>query len=348
MSIRQITIAADAMGGENSPFKVLKGAEIFSNDNKEVKIIFFGVKDQIEDVIKKNKILINNYEIIDTSENVTDNDNVNTILRSRKNSSMYKGLQYVKNNSNSGFISAGNTAALMVLSRLNIGMIEGIDRPAICSLIPNKFSYSVMLDLGANVTVSPSNLLQFALMGYCYYSIISKKNNPKIGILNIGTENNKGLEFLQEAHDLISNSFLNKFFIGFIEPNKITDGDCDIIVSDGYTGNIMLKSAEGISDFITSNLRNMFKKSILNKIAYKLVESDLIKLKDQVNPEIYNGAILMGLNGISIKSHGSASPLAFSHALNKCYKIISNNLNKEIIDSIKNLWIIRKIFLEMR
>ena len=233
-----------------------------------------------------------------------------------------------------GFVSAGNTAAIMILSRLLIGMIDGIDRPAICSLIPNEKGSSIMLDLGANVNVTASNLMQFALMGYCYFSIINKNQIPKIGILNIGTENNKGLEFLQEASELISNSFLNEYYIGFIEPNKITKGVCDIIISDGYTGNIMLKSAEGISDFITLQLRKLFSKSILNKIAYKLIEKDISKLKNQVNPEIYNGATLLGLNGISIKSHGSATPLAFSYALSKCYNFISNDLNKEIINSI--------------
>ena len=216
-------------------------------------------------------------------------------------------------------------------------MIEGIDRPAICSLIPNQKKYSLMLDLGANVNVTASNLLQFALMGYSYFKLIDDKANPKIGILNIGTENNKGLEFLQEASDLIQKSFLKDYFIGFIEPNKITSGDCDIIISDGYTGNIMLKSAEGISDFITSNLRTMFNKSFKNKIAYKLIEKDLIKFKNKVNPEIYNGATLIGLNGISIKSHGSANPVAFSHAINKCYNFIQNDLNSQIVNSINNL-----------
>ena len=227
----------------------------------------------------------------------------------------------------------------MILSRLILGMIEGVNRPAICSNIPNKKSYSLMLDLGANVYVTAENLLQFALMGYAYFSIIDPKRKPKIGLINIGTENNKGLEFLQEAHDLISKSFLKNQFLGFIEPNKITHGICDIILSDGYTGNIMLKSAEGISDYITSNLRSMFNKSLKNKIAYKIIEKDLIKLKDQVNPEIYNGATLLGLNGISIKSHGSASPVAFSHALNRCYNFISENINKKINLSIKNKWI---------
>ncbi len=337
MSEGQVTIAIDAMGGENSPFKVIKGTELFLKRNKNANICLFGNAKLIETELKLHNIKLNNFQIFDTDEDVKDDDNASTILRSRKNSSIYKGLEYVNSNPNSGFVSAGNTAAIMILSRSLIGMIDGIDRPAICSLVPNKKSYSIMLDLGANVNVNPDNLLQFALMGYCYFSIINKKNKPKIGILNIGTENNKGLEFLQEASDLISSSFLKDYYIGFIEPNKITSGDCDIIVSDGYTGNIMLKSAEGVSNFITSNLRNMFSKSLKNKIAFKIVEKDLNKLKDQVNPEIYNGATLIGLNGISIKSHGSASPMAFSYALNQCNNFITNDLNKEINNLIKNL-----------
>lgn len=337
MSNRQITIAVDAMGGENSPLKVLKGVEIFNKSKKNVKIVLFGNKHKINSILLSENINLLNYSIVNTRDDVDDNDTANKILRSRKNSSIFKALEFVKNTNDSGFVSAGNTAAIMILSRLQLGMIEGIDRPAICSLIPNEKNYSIMLDLGANVTVNPSNLLQFAIMGYCYFSLINNTEKPKIGILNIGTENNKGLEFLQDASDLISKSFLNEYFIGFIEPNKITSGDCDIIVSDGYTGNIMLKSAEGISNFITSKLRSMYSKSIINKISYKLIEKDVIKLKEQVNPEIYNGATLIGLNGISIKSHGNASAFAFNHAMNKCYNFILNDLNIEINNSIKNL-----------
>tara|TARA_B100000927_G_C16462500_1_gene468429 strand:- start:809 stop:1825 length:1017 start_codon:yes stop_codon:yes gene_type:complete len=336
MSERQVVIAIDAMGGENSPYKVLKGAEIFLQNEKNTKIIFFGDEFLINQNIKKNNLNIFNFEVVNTQDIISDEDNVNVILRSKKNSSIYKGLEFAKKNENSGFVSSGSTAAIMVLSRLHMGMIEGIDRPAICSLVPNKKNYSLMLDLGANVIVSGSNLFQFALMGFCYYSIISKNTQPRIGILNIGTENNKGLEFLQEAADLILSSFLRDYFIGFIEPNKVTSGDCDIIISDGYTGNIMLKSAEGISNFITSNLRDIYNKSLMNKISYKLIEKDLKILKDQVNPDIYNGAILIGLNGISVKSHGNANPLAFSYALKQCQNFITNNLNKKIIESVKN------------
>ncbi len=337
MSKGQVEIAIDAMGGENSPYKVLKGTEIFLQKEKNTKIIFFGVEKLIKETIKKNNLDISNFEVVNAEDTISDEDNVNTILRSKKNSSIFKGLEYSKNNLNSGFVSSGSTAAIMVLSRVHMGMIDGIDRPAICSLIPNKKNYSIMLDLGANVIVSGANLFQFALMGFCYYSIINKNIKPKIGILNIGTENNKGLEFLQEAADLILSSFLKDYFIGFIEPNKITSGNCDIIVSDGYTGNIMLKSAEGISNFITSNLKDIFNKSFINKISYKLIEKDLKILKNQVNPDIYNGATLMGLNGISVKSHGNANPIAFSYALKQCHNFITNDLNQQIIKSIKNI-----------
>ncbi len=337
MSNRQLTIAIDAMGGENSPYKTLKGSEIFSIKNKNVKLLFFGNREQISKVIEKNKLNILNYDIVDCLENVSDEDKPNTILRSRKDSSIYRGLKFVKDNPKSGFVSAGNTAALMILSRLILGMIPGIDRPAICSDIPNQKSFSLMLDLGANVLVDSSNLFQFALMGYAYFSIIDPERVPKIGIINIGTENNKGLEFLQEAHDLISNSFLKNNFLGFVEPNKITSGECDIIISDGYTGNIILKTAEGLSEFITSNLKVIFKKSLKNKFAFKLLEKDFKFFKDKINPEKYNGATLIGLNGISVKSHGSASPYAFSCAIKKCFDFIDNDLNQKIINNFRDL-----------
>ena len=336
MSARQITIAIDAMGGEGSPYKCLKGAEIFSIKKPNVNFKIFGKKKLIENIFLQKEINLSNYEIINCDENVSDEDNANTILRSRKESSIFKGLKYVKENKDTGFVSAGNTAALMILSRLILGMIDGVDRPAICSNIPNKNSFSLMMDLGANVYVNANNLMQFALMGYSYFSIIDPKRKPKIGLINIGTENNKGLEFLQEAHDLISSSFLKKDFLGFIEPNKITQGVCDIILSDGYTGNIILKTAEGLSGYITSQLKNVFQKSFINKLSYKIIEKDLLEFKNNIDPDEYNGATLLGINGISIKSHGNANPYAFSCALNKCYDFILNDLNKKIIDNFKS------------
>lgn len=337
MNIKNITIAVDAMGGDNSPYKALKGVELFCSKNNNVNMLLFGNKQIIQDVINSRNIQLSNYEIVNTSENIKNNDSANDILRNRKDSSIFRGLESVGDNIASGFVSAGNTAALMILSRLKLGMIEGIDRPAICSIIPNSKNFSVMLDLGANSTVVAKNLLQFALMGFCYHSILKSNIMPKIGIINIGTENNKGLEFLKEASDLINDCFLKKYFIGFVEPNMITEGLCDIVVSDGYTGNIMLKTAEGMSQFFTNNLKNVFQNSIKNKIAYKILEKDLILFKDKINPDKYNGAILIGVNGVSVKSHGSASSYAFSCAIDKCYDFITENINEKIRKNFNNL-----------
>ena len=335
MTLNKITIAVDAMGGENSPYKVLKGVEIFLKNNQNVDIVLLGDEEVISNDIKKRSIKISNFNIINTTKNVSDDDDAKTILRNREDSSIYRGLEIVKKNKFSGFVSAGNTGALMILSRLQLGMIEGIDRPAICSIIPCKNDFSIMLDLGANVSVTPRSMLQFAIMGYCYHSILNPSKDPKIGIINIGTENNKGLEFLQESHDLINKSFLSKNFYGFLEPNHITSGICDIILSDGYTGNIILKTAEGMSQFITDNLKTVFYKKFLNKIAYKILEKDFKIFKDQINPEKYNGATFIGVDGISVKSHGSASPYAFSCAIDSCYNFIKNDINLRIKSEIK-------------
>ena len=330
MNHKPVTIAVDAMGGDDAPYKTLKGVSIFLKNNKDTKIILLGDKKNIKDIIESKKIHIYNCEIINTTQNISNVDSTNNILRNRKDSSIYKGLEIVKNNNKTGFVSAGNTAALMILSRLILGTIEGIDRPAICSIIPNKQDFSIMMDLGANVTVSAENLFQFAIMGFFYHSILKKNTTPKIGIINIGTENNKGLEFLQEASDLIKNSFLKNYYIGFVEPDKITSGICDIMISDGYTGNIMLKTAEGMSQFITGNLKEIFYKSFLNKLSYQILSKDLKKFKDNINPEKYNGAIFIGINGVSVKSHGSASSKGFAHALQKCFDFINNDINEKI------------------
>ena len=337
MNNKDITIAVDAMGGDNSPYKSLKGVEIFLSKYDNVKVILFGDEFLINDSIRQKNINLKNIEIVHTSENVLDDDTASTILRNRKNSSIYKGLESIKDLQFSGFVSAGNTAALMILSRLILGMIKGIDRPAICSVIPNNSGFSIMLDLGANINVNASNLLQFAIMGYNYHLILQPNYKPSIGIINIGTEVNKGFEYLQEASDLIKSSFLKDYYSGFIEPNKITSGVCNIMICDGYTGNIMLKTAEGMSKFITDNLKNIFQKSILNNLVYKFLQKDFIKFKDEINPDKYNGASFIGVNGVSIKSHGSATPYAFACAIERCYEFINNNINQKISDQFNSL-----------
>ena len=247
---------------------------------------------------------------------------------------MRKALEFIQSKNNIGFVSAGNTGAVTALSKILLGTLENIKRPAFCSMIPTLNGFCIMLDLGANKESNENHLLQFSIMGHAFAKI-KNISNPKIAILNIGTEEGKGKEFLQEASTLISNSFLKNNFIGYIEPDQITSGKADVIVTDGFTGNIALKTAEGLSNFIMSNFKKVFLKNAINKIAYLILKKDLVKFSNTVNPTKYNGAMVLGLNGIVVKSHGSASPEAFAQALKNCLEFIERDINKLIIEELK-------------
>ena len=191
-----------------------------------------------------------------------------------------------------------------------------------------------MLDLGANKESNENQLLQFSIMGHAFAKI-KNISNPKVAILNIGIEEGKGKEYLQEAFKLVSKSFLKNNFIGYIEPNQITLGKADVIVTDGFTGNIALKTAEGLSKFITDNFKKIFTKNIINNMAYLILRKDLIKFSNTINPTKYNGAVVLGLNGVVVKSHGNASPEAFAQALKNCLEFVKKDINKLIIEELK-------------
>lgn len=332
MNQNQITIAVDAMGGDNSPEKAIKGCEIFFNRNSKVKLIIFGDKNTIN-----NNFLENNTEMVKfvhCKEVILDKDKPSSILRSKKESSMRKAIEFVKSKNNIGFVSAGNTGAVTVLSKIILGTLNNIKRPAFCSMIPTSKGFCIMLDLGANKESNENQLLQFSIMGHAFAKI-KNVSNPKVAILNIGTEEGKGKGYLQEAFNLIDNSFLKNDFIGYIEPDQITSGKADVIVTDGFTGNIALKTAEGLSRFIIDNFKKVFTKNIINKIAYSILRRDLIKFSNTINPTKYNGAMVLGLNGVVIKSHGSATPEAFAQALNNCLEFVKKDINKLIIEELK-------------
>jgi glycerol-3-phosphate acyltransferase PlsX len=327
-----ITIAVDAMGGDHSPNKVIEGCEIFLNKNKYVKLIIFGNKNLISNhFLQKYPEMIS---IIHCDEIISDNDKLSSILRSKKESSMRKAIEFIKSKKNIGFVSAGNTGAVTALSKILLGTLENIKRPAFCSMIPTSKGFCIMLDLGANKESNENHLLQFSIMGHAFAKI-KKISNPKVAILNIGTEEGKGKEYLQEASNLISNSFLKNNFIGYIEPDQITTGIADVIVTDGFTGNIALKTAEGLSNFIMNNFKIVFTKSIINNIVYLILKKDLEKFSNTVNPTKYNGAMVLGLNGVVIKSHGRATPEAFAQALKNCLEFVERDINKLIIEELK-------------
>ncbi len=332
MNQNQITIAVDAMGGDNSPEKTIKGCEIFLNNNSNVKLIIFGKKNLINNnFLEKYSEMVN---IVHCEEIILDDDKPSYILRSKKESSMRKAIEFIKSKKDIGFVSAGNTGAVTALSKIILGTLNNIKRPAFCSMIPTSKGFCIMLDLGANKESNENQLLQFSIMGHAFAKI-KKISSPKVAILNIGTEEGKGKGYLQEAYNLINKSFLKNNFIGYIEPDQITSGRADVIVTDGFTGNIALKTAEGLSKFIIENFKKVFTKNIINNIAYLILRRDLKKFSNAVNPTRYNGAMVLGLNGIVIKSHGSATPEAFAQALKNCLEFVKKDINKLIIEELK-------------
>ena len=332
MNENQITVVVDAMGGENSPEKTIKGCEIFLNNNSNVKLIIFGKKKLINnDFLNKHSEMIN---FVHCEEVILDGDKPSSILRSKKESSLRKAIEFIKSKNRIGFVSAGNTGAVTVLSTIILGTLNNIKRPAFCSMIPTSKGFCIMLDLGANKESNENQLLQFSIMGHAFAKI-KNISSPKIAILNIGTEEGKGKGYLHETYNLINKSFLKDDFIGYIEPDQITSGKADVIITDGFTGNIALKTAEGLSKFITGNFKKIFRKNLINNIAYLILKKDLIKFSNTINPTKYNGAMVLGLNGIVVKSHGSATPEAFAQALKNCLEFIKKDINKLIIEELK-------------
>jgi len=328
----QISIAIDAMGGDDSPNKVIRGCEIFLKNNKKNNLIIFGNKNLISNNFLEK--YSQNVSLVHCEEIIADHDLPSSVLRSKKNSSMRKAIEYIKYKKNIGFVSAGNTGAVTALSTILLGTLKNIKRPAFCSMIPTSKGFCIMLDLGANKESNENQLLQFSIMGHAFAKT-KNISNPKVAILNIGTEEGKGKEYLQEAYNLIAKSFLSNDFIGYIEPDQITFGKADVIVTDGFTGNIALKTAEGLSNFIMNNFKKVFTKNMFNNIAYLILKKDLVKFSNTVNPIKYNGAMVLGLNSVVVKSHGSANPEAFAQALNNCSEFVKKDINKLIIDELE-------------
>lgn len=325
-----VKIAVDAMGGDNSPKKVIDG--IIHNHQKNDKVFFkiFGNKKEIEKLIEK-KISINNFEIVHTDNYVLSTDTPLEAAKKGKNTSMWLAIESVKKKETDIIISAGNTGALLVIAKLNLKMIENIDKPALSALWPNKTGMSVVLDLGANIDCSSKNLFDFSIMGASLYTSLYPSNKPNIGLLNIGSEELKGNETIKETFKILNEKKSSNYdFAGYIEGNQIMDGEINVIISDGFTGNIALKTAEGTANFITNELKKSMTSSILGKISSVLNYSNLKKFKERLDPRLYNGAIFLGLDSPVVKSHGGTDFIGFSNSLDVCNKIVKGNLIEKI------------------
>ena len=333
---KETRIAVDAMGGDGGPKIIMPSVKEFLLVNRDVKIDLYGDKKIISNFLDIfDSQLLKNIEIIHTDEKVLSEDSPSHALRHKKKSSMSLAIQSVKDNKAQACVSAGNTGALMAISRFILGTLDGIDRPAIESMFPSLSGHTHVLDLGANIGCKAEHLYQFAVMGSVLAMVLDENPNPTVGLLNVGEESIKGNPQVKEANDLLVNSKLN--YVGFVEGDDIFCGDIDVIVCDGFVGNIALKTSEGIAKFISSKLKSEFKKSIFTKMAGLSSAKVLNSFKKVVDPRRYNGASLLGLKGIIIKSHGGADSFAFNNSLQIALKEVKKDVPKCIDTKLREI-----------
>ena len=329
-----IKIAVDAMGGDGSPKKVIDGIQHHYKDNKNSFYQIFGDTKKILPLIT-GSLPNTSFEINHTTDVVKGTDSPLEGAKRGKNTSMWLAIQSVKDNNSDVVISAGNTGALLVISKLNLKMIENIDKPALSALWPNKTGMSVVLDLGANIECSPKNLIDFSIMGSSLFKSLYPKDSAKVALLNIGSEELKGNEVIKETYQQLSQRENHDFeFKGYIEGNQLMNGDVNVIVADGFTGNVALKTAEGTANFITEELKKAMTGNLVGKISSFLNISNLKKFKARLDPRLYNGAIFIGLDSPVIKSHGGTDFIGFSNSLSVCTKTVSGNLIEKIRSNI--------------
>jgi len=330
-----IKIAVDAMGGDGSPKKVIDGITHHYQKNKNTFYQIFGDKNKILTHINK-KLPHTVYNIVHTLDLVKGTDSPLEGAKRGKNTSMWLAINSVKEKKSDIVISAGNTGALLVISKLNLKMIENIDKPALSALWPNKKGMSVVLDLGANIECNPKNLIDFSIMGSSLFKALYPEDKAKVALLNIGSEEIKGNETIKETYQQLNKEKNIDFeFKGYIEGNQLMNGDVNVIVADGFTGNVALKTAEGTANFITSELKKTITGNLIGKISSLLNIRNLKKFKARLDPRLYNGAIFIGLDSPVIKSHGGTDYIGFSNSLSVCTRIVSGNLIKKIRDNIK-------------
>jgi len=333
------TLSVDMLGSETKLNDILRGLNQSLLRNLNYKFQLYGSEKAIKKSIEKYKRLLEVTEIINCDSYISMEDKPSDILKSKKNSSMSLAINSVTENSSDAVLSFGNTGALMSLSLLNIRTLKGIKRPAIASIWPNLKGESVVLDLGANTKLDSRYLIENSILGASLASILFKIDNPSIGLLNVGKEDNKGKEEIKLASDqlkeLSRNAMIN--YYGYVEGNDISIGRTNVVVTDGFTGNISLKTAEGTAKLFQSHLRDAFSSSILSKIGYFLSSLAMKSVRDRLDPRVHNCGILMGLNSLVVKCHGQSEYRGVSYAADIIYSLLENNMNEKIRDYVSEM-----------
>lgn len=323
------------MGGEHAPAMVIRGLDIAHVRHPSARFLLFGDKVRIQPLLDRHDKLKLVCEIRHTDSAVSDHDKPSIALRSARQSSMRLAIEAVDKGEAAGVVSAGNTGAYMAMAKIVLKTLPGIDRPAIASIVPTKRGESVMLDLGANIQCDANNLFQFALLGEVFARTVLGLKKPRVGLLNVGEEDMKGHEVLREASSLLRAPNLSILFEGFIEGDDVWEGTVDVAVTDGFTGNVALKTAEGLARLYAGMLRSAFQSSLLAKLGYLLARPALGKLRVRLDPRRYNGAMFLGLNGIAVKSHGGTDAFGFANAVGVAIDMVSQGFNEKIMQELK-------------
>ena len=330
----RIVLSVDAMGGDLGPPAVVAGIARSANNNPNLSFILHGPEGILRRLVNRRRRLKNCVKIVNSTDVISMSDKPSLVVRSGKNSSMWSALECVKNGEADVCVSCGNTGALMAISMIRLRKLDGINRPAIAVLWPSrsKVGFNIVLDVGADIKAEANDLLQYALMGVSYARNGLNIEKPKVGLLNVGTEEHKGRAELHRAHELIEkNCDPSTFsFVGFVEGSDITSDKVDVIVTDGFTGNVALKTGEGTAALIGNLLKEAFAYTPLSRLASFLAVTSLRRLRKRIDPRRVNGGVFLGLNGTVVKSHGSADATGVAAAIKLAVQLSENNFSEKI------------------
>lgn len=330
----RIRIAVDASGGDNAPGEIVKGAVTALKEFSSLDLLLVGQDNKIKAELSKYSYPVESVFIVNADEVITNDESPTTAIKTKKNSSIVVGLNLVKEKKADAFISAGSTGALLTGATLIIGRIKGISRPALATVLPNKKGISFLIDCGANVDAKPEYLLQFAKMGSIYAENILKVNNPRVALVNVGAEKEKGNMLTKEAYVLLESAGLN--FIGNVEPRDIPEGACDVIVADAFAGNVILKLTEGLSTALFSIIKKEITADFISKIAGILLKPAFKRVKKRFDYSEYGGAPFLGLKSLVVKAHGSSDAKAIKSAIRQCVAFVKNDISTKIEKNINS------------
>lgn len=325
------------MGGDDAPRIVLAGANIARRRHTDIRFMLHGDADRMQPILKRQRGLADFVELVHTDEMVQPEDKPSQVVRGGRNTSMWKAIQAVKDGEADGVVSAGNTGALLAMAMLQLRRLDGIDRPGIASFFPTLRGETVMLDLGANLSCDARNLVQFAVMGEVFARTLLGVSDPTVGLLNVGSEDTKGDDSRREAARMLREHQFSGEFVGFVEGDDIPAGAVDVVVTDGFTGNIALKTAEGTARLMSAFVREAFRNSLSAKIGYVFAKRSLDKLRGRTDPRRYNGAMFLGLNGVCVKSHGGTDAVGFATAIGLAVDMVKYGGNQSIAEHMTQL-----------